>query len=368
MAAIEGDSGLPFIEELHVAGYGCVTDASFRLTRLHAFVGPNDSGKSTLLRAIETLLTVATAPHPEAYHRLMGDPRLPTEGSARLGFRLSGQTFSYQLERAGGRVEESLPGLDPPLPVQDLSNGAPLLQRVRSGQSPTTEASVKAPSSWVGPPVLLRLDPDALRQPRNLIPRHAPLRFADERGTGLPSVLDAIRDRDEVAYAALRDRFLAMFPLVKRLHLRAENETQKSIEVELQNGKSIGANLMSEGMLYFLAFLAAAHAHAAPVLLVEEPENGLHPSRVGEVMDVLREVSKTTQVILATHSPLVVNELSGDDVTIVVRDNVGGVRGTLLKDTPGFEQRAKVYAPGELWVSYANGLDEGPLLQGKPRS
>lgn len=367
MAAIEGESGPPFIEELHVAGYGCVTDASFRLTRLHAFVGPNDSGKSTLLRAIETLLTVASAPQSAGMDQLLRDPRWPTKGSATLGFRLHGKTLQYLIEGEGRSVKEGLrhPGGE----LLEYDFRSYYQGMIRSSQKADLfEIDARALSSWVGPPVLLRLDPDALRQPRNLIPRHAPLRFVDERGTGLPSVLDAIRDRDETAYAALRDRFLAMFPLVKRLHLRAENETQKSIEVELQNGRSIGANLMSEGMLYFLAFLAVAHAHAAPVLLVEEPENGLHPSRVGEVMDVLREVSKITQVILATHSPLVVNELTGDEVTIVVRDNVGGVRGTLLRDTPGFDQRSKVYAPGELWVSYANGLDEGPLLQGRPRS
>lgn len=31
-------------------------------------------------------------------------------------------------------------------------------------------------------------------------------------------------------------------------------------------------------------------------------------------------------------------------------------------DTPNFAERSKVYALGELWLSYANGDDEGPLL------
>ena len=44
-----------------------------------------------------------------------------------------------------------------------------------------------------------------------------------------------------------------------------------------------------------------------------------------------------------------------------------GTKATRIKDTPGFEERAKVYALGELWLNYANGEDEGPLLQGDPR-
>ena len=45
-----------FIERLTVKNYGCVKDVSIELTPFHAFIGPNDSGKSTLLRATRTLV------------------------------------------------------------------------------------------------------------------------------------------------------------------------------------------------------------------------------------------------------------------------------------------------------------------------
>lgn len=45
----------PYVEELHIQDYGCIRDATFRLTPLHALIGPNDSGKSTVLRALHTL-------------------------------------------------------------------------------------------------------------------------------------------------------------------------------------------------------------------------------------------------------------------------------------------------------------------------
>ena len=109
------------------------------------------------------------------------------------------------------------------------------------------------------------------------------------------------------------------------------------------------------------------HLEPTALLLIEEPENGLHPARIAEVMRVLRAISERTQVILATHSPLVINELLPDEVTIVTRDKDRGTKATRMKDTPGFEDRAKVYALGELWLSYANGEDEAPLLEGGPR-
>ncbi len=48
-----------FIRRLTVKNYGCVKDVSVELTPLHAFIGPNDSGKSTLLRAMRTLVQLA---------------------------------------------------------------------------------------------------------------------------------------------------------------------------------------------------------------------------------------------------------------------------------------------------------------------
>jgi hypothetical protein len=63
---------------------------------------------------------------------------------------------------------------------------------------------------------------------------------------------------------------------------------------------------------------------------------------------------------------LVVNELRPEEVTVVTRDETG-THASLIRDTPEFEERSKVYALGELWVSYANGVDEAPLLKGGAR-
>ena len=45
----------PYIHELRIENYGCIRDATFRFTPLHALIGPNDSGKSTVLRALRTV-------------------------------------------------------------------------------------------------------------------------------------------------------------------------------------------------------------------------------------------------------------------------------------------------------------------------
>ena len=266
-------------------------------------------------------------------------------------------------EAALGRQElpqGSVSILDPKVHARIFANGT-------VGRLETLDFEAHELAEWIAGPVLLRFDPDALRLPSALIPRDAPIRFQDERGAGLPGVLEAIRDKDEASWAALRERFLHVFPLVQKLHLPSVSETQKGVAIELHDGKRIGAEVWGEGMLCFLAFLAAAYSNASSVLLVEHPENGLHPSRIADVMAVLRELSIERQVLVSTHSPFVLNELQGHEVTVVVRDGEYGTRGTLLQDTSGYEKRSKVYSSGELWTSYSNGLDEAPLLKGTPK-
>jgi predicted ATPase len=321
----------PYVESLHIESYGCIGDATFRLTPLHALIGPNDSGKSTVLRALLTAGLASSQRHwtgPEA--DLLVRAIRATEGT-----RLE---VSTSTSASGVVTSASL-------------NGAlsPDVQRALQGVQ------------------LLRLDPDFLRAPRPLIQDGHPLRFADERGTGLPALYDALIVRNLPAYMALNQELTRLFPSVKSIQLSNPSQGTKAIGVKLVDGTVVPAELMSEGMLYYLAFAVLPYLDPTSLLLVEEPENGLHPARIAEVMRVLRAISERTQVILATHSPLIINEMRPDEVTVVTRSVEKGTRATLLEDTADFEERSRVYALGELWLSYANGDDEAPLLQGGPR-
>ncbi len=77
--------------------------------------------------------------------------------------------------------------------------------------------------------------------------------------------------------------------------------------------RTFWAEDLSEGILYFLALLAIIHQPNPPkMLLLEEPEKGIHPRRIREVLDLIFELAeeKDIQVIMTTHSPLVVDRFS----------------------------------------------------------
>lgn len=356
----------PYVEQLRIQGYGCVQDATLQLTPLHAIIGPNDSGKSTVLRALRTLSSVLEralgAPAPDTLGR--GAPASASKGPGGSVFELSAASTTWRVELdAEGRARTtSFPrDLEPPSLLDDADE-----EEVTTGGAGPERPAPDIVQALRGTQVL-RLDPDALRSPHPLIPDGQPLCFADERGAGLPAVYDAIISRDLPAYIELNEELTRLFPSVRSVHLGNPSPTTKAIGVKLEGGAVVPAALMSEGMLYYLAFAALPHLDPTPLLLVEEPERGLHPARIADVMRALRILSEKTQVLLATHSPLVVNELQPEEVTVVTRAGEQGMKAARILGTPGFEDRARVYALGELWLSYANGADEAPLLGGGPR-
>ncbi|WP_394827547.1 AAA family ATPase [Pendulispora albinea] len=354
----------PSIERLEVENYGCIRKGSFRLTPLHALIGPNDSGKSTVLRALRTAAQLGAEQFRVSDDGAWSpfDPTLGLTPNTRIGFHVADELV-YAIRATEDGLEEAVyvdgkgiaetqtrswnrRGL---LAVKDAS---PSIEKLRKRFTVAT---------------LVRFDPDHLRVPVELIPEREKIAFADERGTGLASVFDAIINRDFEAFSQIQAGVRTLFPSVAKLGLINVSSSHKEIAVTLADGTRVGAQGMSEGLLYYLAFAALRHIQGSRLYLVEEPENGLHPARIAEVMGVLREISRTNQVVVATHSPLVVNELRGNEISVVTRDPSTGTRAVLLEDVPGFDEASAIYQPGEFWVSYADGKSEEPLLTGKPR-
>ena len=136
--------------------------------------------------------------------------------------------------------------------------------------------------------------------------------------------------------------------------------------MELTDRTRVRAAHISTGLLYYLAFAALPEAFGAvSTILLEEPENGLHPARIKQVMAVLRAFTENhqAQVVLTTHSPLVVNELRANEVSVVTRPSLEeGTQVRPIEESANFAKRSEVYSLGELWLSYADGELETALF------
>ena len=362
------------IRKLSVKNYGCIREASFLLSPLHAFIGPNDSGKSTILRALRTAAQFAAGDfgsHPTESPEPF-DPRfvgvtpgasITIEYQDELAYVVRNLDGMYDVrERIESRGEKLFEGSSRGWNMPGIlqGRGTPVPDAVKQDVAVLRGRLTQA--------TMVRFNPDVLREPSRLIPESEGIAFLDERGNGLAGVFDAIVNRDSESFARIQQEVCRLFPSVAKIGLMNISSEQKAIAVTLTDNTRIRADAMSEGLLYFLGFAALQYVSGSRIFLVEEPENGLHPARIAEVMVVLRELSQAAQVLIATHSPLVVNELRGNEVSVVTRDLKTGTRAVLLKDVPHFDDASKVYQPGEFWLSYSDGDTEDALLNGTPRA
>ena len=359
------------LQTIEIANLACLRAVKLDLTPLHAFIGPNDSGKSTLLRAVRTLTQcLALVAQWKAGGINLGSRPLEHVVGAKIHGKIDGLACGVELmEGETFKLSLQYPGLTPghftvvnPAVLKEAMLDSDIFERL--------ERNVRHLEHIRKPPLLLRLDADSLRGDSDLIPENEPVTFGEWSGQGvrghrLPGILDRIINRGDAVFATIKEETKRLFPTVRNISLRNTSSSQKGLDVELINGQHVRPENMSEGLLYFLAYAALPYLAPASILLVEEPENGLHPARIRDVMKILKELFKTTQVLIATHSLLVVNELEADQVTIVTRDTEKGTQTRRLNETEDFAVRSKVYLPGELWLNYANGVDEADLLSPK---
>lgn len=372
------------IKSLKVQNFGCIKDLEMKLTPLHAVIGPNDSGKSTLLRAVRTGMQLYAGHFNPADKAPSGGALISpfdpgSHDNAKISIALNLNRFNnaqygfkYDLNLLGTQqISERLkPKNGEEINAKRSWNQVTQMRywyenNIHKQQDFFKEYySKNCPDIKLALPKMVRLDPDSLRIPGGHIVSAGAIDF-EEKGYGLASVLDSLMKRKLKDYLKIREKIGGLFPTVEDIILENINDKQIMLSVKLKNGSQVASAFMSEGMLYYLAYSTLQYLEPASILLIEEPENGLHPSRIKEIMTIIRELSKTTQVLIATHSPLVINEMEPEEVSILWRDDEKGTQVMPMNKTTNFEQRAKVYALGELWLSYADGETEKKLTGDK---
>jgi predicted ATPase len=122
-----------------------------------------------------------------------------------------------------------------------------------------------------------------------------------------------------------------------------------------------GPHLLSDGSLRFMALatLLLQPAVSLPkVIILDEPELGLHPAAIASLAGMIRAASMKSQIIVATQSPRLVDEFNIDEIVIVERDELKDrslFKRLVVKDLSEWLER---YSLSDLW--------EKNVLGGRP--
>jgi len=105
---------------------------------------------------------------------------------------------------------------------------------------------------------------------------------------------------------------------------------------------------LSDGSIRFICLAAALLQPELPsMLIIDEPELGLHPEAIHILGEMINSASKRTQVIIATQSPLLLDQFDIEDIVVVNRKNDQSVFERLNRND--FNVWLEDYSVGELW-------------------
>ena len=127
-----------------------------------------------------------------------------------------------------------------------------------------------------------------------------------------------------------------------------------SVQIYFTEGRrhSIPATRLSDGTLRYLCLLAMLYnPHPPRVICIEEPELGLHPDIVAGLAKHLRAASGRMQVIVTTHSDILIDALSDTPESIIVFENHDGATRMERLKRDDLSIWLENYRLGELWTS-----------------
>lgn len=392
-----------FLSRFGVKRYKCLGEIDIPLTPIHVLIGENDAGKTSLLEAMEAfcassekgLAQIFPGPWRGRELVLHGHSPPAVEFWGEWETSLKGeQVAPYARFRYGFEIDFPADGANCTTDGDWIEVGgemrrcAPpgshwartIVQQWKQGhQIPElfSDDDLDAVSRVLKPAHKYAFDAKLMAVPAAIDPERK-LRL-DPDGFGLGTLLDDVLDYEPELFIRLREQFLRFFPQFKSARLESENALKrqyvssgihssgqgpgKGIYFETQSGESVRAQHASDGAILFLGFLALAHLPDPPnLLLIEEPENGIYPKRLGEVIKMLKEMVHSTdgvrfpQIILSTHSPYVLSYFEPEEVTFLSRPTDrpdAPVRARPLRDAPNIRERmaGDQFYLGELWYN-----------------
>lgn len=397
--------GIPRIESIKVENYRALKKIELKdLTPLTVLLGPNGSGKSTIFDVFSFLSECFQFNLRQAWDRRGRAKELKTRGqtgpiSFELKYREQPGTpvITYRLAIDEGPkgpevVEEWLQWRrgqkGKPFRFLEFSRGK---GRAASGETPDEdnqreEVNLRSPDLIAVNTLGQLSDHPRIAALREFITdwyvsylsidqtRHQPEAGPQERlsksGENLANVVQYLKEqhpeRLEQIFKVLRQRI----PRLEQVEASPMPDGRLLLQIkDAPFEQPVLSRYASDGTMKMLAYLAVLYDPEPPRFIgIEEPENFLHPRLLPELAEECRNAAASSQLLITSHSPFLLNAMRPEEVRVLYRDEQGFTKAVRVSDIRGIKEFVQEGASlGYLWMEGHFGMGDPLVNFGAPR-
>jgi hypothetical protein len=171
-------------------------------------------------------------------------------------------------------------------------------------------------------------------------------------GENLPWLALRLQHNDPERFAAWVAHVRTALPQITGISVREREEDHHAyFRVQYEGGYEVTSSGLSEGTLRILALTLVAYLDDMPPLLViEEPENSIHPQAIDTIMQSLRSLYEQ-QVWISTHSPVVLADGQVSELLITRLDRSGAATAVPGTEHPRLAQWKGAIDLGSLFAT-----------------
>ncbi len=175
-------------------------------------------------------------------------------------------------------------------------------------------------------------------------------RHLKEDAANIAPILLRLKENDEVYYRRIVDTVRLILPFFSDFVLEPDYRSVILRWRERYSNEVFSVSQASDGMLRVIALvtvLLQPEQDLPDVLILDEPELGLHPFAINIVGGLIRAAAEKIQVIIATQSALLVDCFEPEDIVVVERHD----RASTFRQVDGdqLEEWLEDYSLSELW-------------------
>jgi predicted ATPase len=325
------------------------------LRPINVLIGANGSGKSNFIEAFNFVYENRDEKKLRDYVKRAGG----AERVLHFGSKTTKEIHFELLFSKGGYRLKLSPTADDGLYIneQEAFSGKGRPTYNRTVETEEEEAAWDPNMTWLQDQLfgwrVYHLDDTSFSSPMRKTARVDDNRFLHPDGSNLPAFLYLLREKHLDSYGLIVRTVQLAAPFFDDFRLDPTELNPDYIMLEWRHKKSeqvFGASSLSNGTLRFIALATLflqPEQYRPTLILVDEPELGLHPYALALLASLIRQASVTTQVIVSTQSALLLDHFDPEDVLVADRAKGGSV--IERKETEQLKTWLEDYSLGQLW-------------------